>query len=91
MSYLMEKFVYLGTAGTDEDIYGHFLMAVRQARKFHGEGTLLMHTTPEIFAILGSADLDRIEVRVTPSANKRADLYCGKFIVATVQDWRPHG
>lgn len=88
MSFLMEKFVYLGTAKTEEDLYGHFLMAVRQARRFHGEGTLCMHVTPEILEILGAADLEHLEVRVVPSVNRRADFYCGKHIVATVQDWR---
>jgi hypothetical protein len=87
----MEKFVYLGTAGTEEDLYGHFLMAVQQVRRFHGEGTLAMHVTPEILALLGAADLDRIEVRVVPAENKRADFYVGKFIAATVQDWRNRG
>lgn len=88
MSVLMEKFVYLGTADTDEDLYGHFLMAVRQSRKYHGEGTFKLHVTPEILAILGPSDLERLEVRVTPAVNRRADFYSGKHIVATIQDWR---
>lgn len=87
----MEKFVYLGTAKTDEDIYGHFLVASIQARKFHGEGTMKLHVTKEILAALDSSALDRMEIKEVPSENKRADFYIGKHIVATVQDWRSHG
>lgn len=84
----MEKFVYLGTADTDNDIYGHFLRALIQVRRFHGEATLKLHVTPEIQEVLDGGVLQNLEVKVTPSVNRRADLYLGKHIVATVQDWR---
>lgn len=91
MGCLMEKFVYLGTAGTDNDIYGHFLSAKIEVRRFHGNGVLKLHVTPEIHEVLDGTALKDLEVKVVPSVNRRADLYLGKHIVATVQDWRPHG
>jgi hypothetical protein len=88
MSFLMEKFVYLGTAKTDEDIYGHFYRAVGQARKFYGEQPFKLFATQKILDTLGMLWLEHLEVKATPEANRRADLYMGKHIVATVQDWR---
>jgi hypothetical protein len=84
----MEKFVYLGTAKSEEAIYGHFLRALQQVREFHGNAPLKLHVTEAIREVIDGGILKDIEVRVVSPVNRRADLYLGKHIVATVQDWR---